>query len=234
MTFLDGCFFLMNLVASCGSASWSPSPASSAIVSTPPGGRKVEETTCQQSFTDRAPPKGGRSANGVKPQRDHNSYKSVTTKMDRRPGFKSFTTCRLVRNEFTFHTIQFAFSVVVPDFEKKKKQVFIFFLFCQKTIHLKMNLLEEVKAILKYFKHFQQSPENPEEVCVVLCNREIVNQSGLLVTCQVLAQFSWFSVAKTQKSCDETHESGSENRLTHVLFQFNADTRSEGAHTLRA
>lgn len=35
LTFFDGCFFLMNLVA-CGSSSSSPSPATSAMGSTPP------------------------------------------------------------------------------------------------------------------------------------------------------------------------------------------------------
>lgn len=36
LTFFDDCFFLMNLVASCGSSSSSPSPATSAMGSTPP------------------------------------------------------------------------------------------------------------------------------------------------------------------------------------------------------
>lgn len=47
----------------------------------------------------------------------------------------------------------------------------------------------------------------------------------------VLAQFSWFHFPKTQKSCDATHERPSGNIHTHILFQFNAVTRSEGTHT---
>lgn len=44
-TFLDGCFFLMNLVASCGRSSSSPSPAASAMGSTPPESRRKLEVT---------------------------------------------------------------------------------------------------------------------------------------------------------------------------------------------